>query len=178
MAAHGKATTVAELVLDDPRAGVTAAPNLDPLTKARYGDAALPANAAAEAGRYSTTGDMIKSRMSNLVKGAGFVGEGGNTPLTDQGDILTRSARATLDLRSEVYRGIHHKSDVVKSLNPGFLSQFGALATALQQPSMLEMFAQLPGGGDVLKSFTAGNLGLPGALYGNVPFNLLAPTRL
>lgn len=150
------------LTVDDPRKGVKAAPNMDPLTKARYGD--MPGDPATEASRYSTTGDMITGRMKQLVKGAGFVGEGGNMPLTDQGDILTRSAQATVDLRTEVYRGLHHKSEVVKSLNPGFLSQFGALSTALQQPSMYEMFGALPGGADVLKSFTAGNLGLPGAL--------------
>lgn len=164
------------MIADDPRAGVKAAPSLDPLTKARYGD--MPGNAASEASRYSTTGDMITSRMKQLVKGAGFVGEGGNMPLTDQGDILTRTAQATVDLRTEVHRGLHRKSEVVKSLNPGFLGQFGALATALQQPSMYEMFGALPGGSEVLKSFTASNLGLPGALYGNVPFNLMSPVRL
>lgn len=125
--------------------------------------------AGQEATQYSSTGDMIKARMPDLVKGAGLAPKGGNTLLTDQSDILTRSAQATLDIRSETARGIHAKSSVVKSLRPSFLSQFGHLATALQQPSMLELFSALPGGADVIKSFTAGNLGLPGAVYGNVP---------
>jgi hypothetical protein len=144
--------------------------------------AALTGQVAAEAGatasRYSTTGDMIKARMPQLVKGAGLASQGGNTLLTDQGDILTRSAQAALDIRVETARGFQARASVVKSLSPSFLSQFGHLATALQQPSMAELFSALPGGADVFKSFTAGNLGLPGAVYGNTPFNLLAPSRL
>ena len=65
-------------------------------------------------------------------------------------------------------------------LNPSWLSQFGALKTALDQPSMAESMARAlsPYLGvatpDLVRSFTAGNLGL-GSVYGLTPFNLLAP---
>jgi hypothetical protein len=124
----------------------------------------VAAQAAAEASRFSTTGDMIKARMPELVKGAGLASKGGNTVLSDQADILTRSAQATLDIRTETRRGLQNKSSVVKSLNQGFLTQFGHLATALAQPSIGEQlasaFGSIPGGTDAAKSFTAGNLGI------------------
>jgi hypothetical protein len=107
---------------------------------------------------------MIKGRMPDLVKGAGLAPKGGNTVLTDQGDILTRASRATLALRGETAQGYRAKSHVVKSFKPDFLSQFGALRTALEEPSigeqMAKALASIPGAGDVAKSFTAGNLGI------------------
>ena len=57
------------------------------------------AEAAADASTYSSTGEMIKGRMPELVKGAGFAPKDGNTPLTDQTDILRRASQASLDLR-------------------------------------------------------------------------------
>jgi hypothetical protein len=141
----------------------------------------VAAQAGAEASRYSSTGEMIKARMPDLVKGAGLAAKGGNTLLTDQADILTRSAQATLDIRAATNQGFADKRGVVKSLNPSFLSQHGYLATALSQPSLgdqlSQVFAAMPGGADAYKSFTAGNLGI-GSIYGNTPFNLLAPSRL
>ena len=93
------------------------------------------AQAASEATRYNKTGEMIAARMPDLVKGAGLAPKGGNTLLTDQSDILTRSAQASLDIRTETARGFASKSSVVKSLNKGFLDQFGYLRTALEMPS-------------------------------------------
>ena len=151
-------------VVEDPRQGVSAEQTLDPLTAQRYGTAANPADAASAAGSFSTTGDMIKGRMPDLVKGAGLAQKGGNTVLSDPGDILTRSAQATLALRMETAQGYRAKSSVVKSFKGDFLSQFGALRTALEAPSLGEQmasaFAGMPGGADVAKSFTAGNLGI------------------
>ena len=121
------------------------------------------AQAAAEATRYSATGEMIKSRMPDLVKGAGLAPKGGNQLLTDQSDILTRSAQAALDVRVETQRGFLDKRSVVKSMSPSFLSQFGYLATALNQPSIGEQLQQFMGAvasPDVVRSFTAGNLGI------------------
>ena len=135
------------------------------------------AQAANEAARYSKTGEMIAARMPDLVKGAGLAPKGGNTLLTDQADILTRSAQASLDIRTETARGFSRKSDVVKSMNPSFLSQFGYLRTALEMPSVgeqLQNFMSAVASPDVVRSFTAGNLGI-GSVYGNTPFNLLAP---
>lgn len=135
------------------------------------------AQAASEAGRYSKTGEMIAARMPDLVKGAGLAPKGGNTLLTDQSDILTRSAQASLDIRTETARGFASKSSVVKSLSPSFLSQFGYLRTALEMPSVgeqLQSFMSTVASPDVVRSFTAGNLGI-GSVYGNTPFNLLAP---
>ncbi len=138
-----------------------------------------------EAGKYFSqgSGKMIAGRMPDLVKGAGFVGPGGNEPLTDRTDILTRASTASLDLRLATNEGFTNKSAVVSSLNQGWLNERGALKTALTQPSIMDQLAGIvsliPGGNDALKeyaakSFTAGNLGI-GSVYGNVPFNLLAP---
>jgi hypothetical protein len=131
------------------------------------GDAAktVPATAGAEASRYSRTGDMIKARMPDLVKGAGFAPKGGNMPLTDLSDITTRASQATLDLRTETWRGYNARADVVqKGFRADFLNQFGYLKTALSAPSLMEQIGALvggmPGGAEALKSWTAGNLGI------------------
>lgn len=138
------------------------------------------AGAAAEAPRYSRTGDMLKNKMTDLVKGAGFVGNG-NSPLSDPTVVTTKAHQATMELRSETHRGYTNRGSVVKSMNPGFLDQFGTLKTALTMPSVGEQISQvlggMPGGADALKSFTAGNLGI-GTVSGLVPFDLLAPSRL
>lgn len=138
------------------------------------------AGAAAEAPRYSRTGDMLKNKMTDLVKGAGFVGNG-NAPLGDPSVVTTKAHQATMELRSEVHRGYTNRASVVKSMDSGFLNQFGNLKTALTMPSVGEQISQvlggMPGGADALKSFTAGNLGI-GTVSGLVPFDLLAPSRL
>jgi hypothetical protein len=138
------------------------------------------ASAAAEAPRYSRTGDMLKNKMTDLVKGAGFVGNG-NSPISDPTMVTTKAHQATMELRSETHRGYTNRGSVVKSMNPGFLDQFGNLKTALTMPSVGEQIQQvlgsMPGGADALKSFTAGNLGI-GTVSGLVPFDLLAPSRL
>lgn len=134
-----------------------------------------------EAQKYSQAGDAIKATMTTLVKGAGMAKIGGNTPLEDMRDITVRAHQATLDLRTSTYQGYQDRTSVVKSMNQGFLNQFGYLKTALNTPSIGEqlgqLFQSLPGGGDAFKSFTAGNLGI-GSVYGLVPFDLLAPSRL
>ena len=132
----------------------------DPLTTALYGDAAQPL-AQHELARSSTTGDAIRSAMPELVKGAGLAHRGGNTVLTDPGKISVLAAQAAVDLRSATRQGFANKSSVVKSFNPGFLSQFGALQTALTAPSIAEQIGQVLGqlNPDLTRSFTAGNLG-------------------
>jgi hypothetical protein len=136
---------------------------------------AIQQMAQGEAARHSHTTEVYKNVMPDLVKGAGFAPKGGNAPLTDQSDIMTRAAQATVDLRSETYRGFRSKSSVIKGMNPAFLEKYGALKTALEAPSILDqvgsMISMLPGGQDALKSFTAGNLGV-GSVYGLVPFDL------
>jgi hypothetical protein len=123
---------------------------------------------------------MLKAKMTDLVKGAGFVGNG-NTALSDASVVTTKAHQATMELRAETHRGYANRASVVKSMNPGFLDQFGTLKTALNMPSVGEQISQLvgsmPGGADALKSFTAGNLGI-GTVSGLVPFDLLAPSRL
>lgn len=142
---------------------------------------AAQADLVGVAQRYSTTGDAIKASMATLVKGAGMAKIGGNTPLSNERDITVRAHQATLDLRTSTYQGINDRQSVVKSMNSGFLNQFGNLKTALTTPSLGEQLSQLvgmlPGGTEALKSFTAGNLGI-GSVYGLVPFDLLAPSRL
>lgn len=138
------------------------------------------AEAARTAKRYSNTGDMLKARMPFMVKGAGYAGDG-NMPLSDHTQVQTKASQAALDLRVETSRGYSSKADVVKGMNPDFLNQFGNLKTALTAPSLGEqlgqILGQMPGGADAMKSFTAGNLGI-GTVYGLVPFDLLAPSRL
>ncbi len=138
------------------------------------------AKAAAEAPRYGRSGDMLKAKMTDLVKGAGFVGNG-NAPLSDASVVTTKAHQATMELRAETHRGYTNRASVVKSMNSGFLDQFGNLKTALTMPSVGEQIQQvlgsMPGGTDALKSFTAGNLGI-GTVSGLVPFDLLAPSRL
>lgn len=135
--------------------------------------------AASQASRYSRTGDMLKARMPEMVKGAGFVGNG-NTPLSDPLQITTKAHQAAMELRTETYRGYQNRASVVKSLNGDFLNQFGNLKTALSMPSVGEQLQQIVGAignPDLTRSFTAGNLGI-GTVSGLVPFDLLAPSRL
>ena len=162
----------------DPREGVVAEQTLDPLTAARYGTAAQPINGG-DAAQFSSTGEMLKGRMPDLVKGEGLATKGGNQVLSNPGEILNKAARATLALRTSTAEGFTRKSSVVQSFKPDFLNQFGALRTALEAPSLGEQIGQMFGaaGGDVAKSFTAGNLGIS-SIYGLTPFNLLAPSRL
>lgn len=159
----------------------------DILTESAPAGASAPADpsavardTAAIASRYNSTGDIIKARMPELVKGAGYA-LGSNAPLSDGMEIITKAHQATLDLRTETYKGYTDKPSVVKGMNPDFLAQRGYLKTALTAPSIGEQLSQLvgllPGGSDALKSFTAGNLGI-GSVYGLVPFDLLAPSRL
>ena len=119
-------------------------------------------DAASEASRYSRTGDMLKARMPEMVKGAGFVGNG-NTPLTDPLQITTKAHQAAMELRTETHRGYTNRASVVKSLNGDFLNQFGNLKTALSAPSIGDQLQQIVGAvasPDLARSFTAGNLGM------------------
>jgi len=170
----------------DPRQGLGTAgvPNSDSLTQGLYGQAAGPV-------RFDNTGasdigEAIKSRMPELVNGAGMAFKGGNQPLTNYSDIMTRSAQAAMDIRMSTYQGFRSKRATVDSLNQRWLDDFCAFKTALTMPSLMEQMSDLvsllPGGGEAVKayankSFTAGNLGI-GSVYGLTPFNLLAPSRL
>jgi hypothetical protein len=164
---------VATAIADADLKQGAAAPPPDQLTKALYGDAARPDFGTAQ---YSGSSEALVGKMTHLVKGAGFAGEGGNAPLTDQGDISRRAFDATISLRAATREGVWSKSTVSKSFNPDFLGRFGALRLALEAPSQLEFLSQVASP-DVIRSFTAGNLGI-GSSYGLVPFNLLAPSRL
>jgi len=165
-------------LLEDIRPDGTPQPGTDALTTALYGLSAQPVSQA-DIAQHNTTGDALKSLMPDLVKGAGFAPKGGNQPLSDPTDITLRASEAATKLRLSVRQGFSAKSDVVKSFNPGFMSQFGALQTALSAPSVGEQVAQVLGqmNPDLTRSFTAGNLGI-GSVSGLTPFNLLAPSRL
>lgn len=142
------------------------------------GTGAASREAARDAANVNRSGDMLKSRMPALVKGAGYIGNG-NGPLTDEMQIMTKSHQAAMDLRVETSRGYNRRADVVKGLNSDFLNQHGFLKTALSAPSVAEQVQQILGvaSPDLARSFTAGNLGI-GAISGLVPFDLLAPSRL
>lgn len=172
------------------------APQADQLTTGLYGGAL---QTGGDGSRYNSTAEMIKGRMPDLVKGAGLAHKGGNMPLSNHSQIMTKAAQASMDIRLETARGFGAKSQVVGSLNQGWLNSFGALKTALTMPSLGEELAAvlsyMPGGPEALqkfaearaynalasaglgKSFTAGNIGI-GSIYGLTPFNLLAPSRL
>ncbi len=147
------------LEAENPVQGTTAPPP-DALSAALYGDAAQPPSHASLA-QQGTTGKALMSAMPDLVKGAGFATKGGNAPLSNPTDITLRAQQATIDLRAATWQGFTQKSSVVKSMNDGFLGQFGALRTALTAPSIVEQVAQLLGQAnpDITRSFTAGNLG-------------------
>ena len=165
-------------LLEDIRPDTAPAAGQDALTSALYGRSAQPVSQA-DIAQHNTTGDALKSLMPDLVKGAGFACKGGNQPLSDPTDITLRASEAATKLRLSVRDGFSNKSSVVKSFNPGFMSQFGALQTALSAPSVGEQVAQVLGqlNPDLTRSFTAGNLGI-GSVSGLTPFNLLAPSRL
>jgi hypothetical protein len=165
-----KVRSVATAIADADLAQGAIAPPPDQLTKALYGDAARPDLSTS---RYNNSGEALVGKMTHLVKGAGFAGEGGNTPLTNQADINRRAFEATVGLRAATREGVWSKSTVTKSFNPDFLGRFGALRLALESPSLPEMLGRIASP-DVMRSFTAGNLGI-GSSYGLVPFNLLAP---
>src|ERR1700752_495639 len=126
------------------------------------GDLSAPAREAEKlAGSARGTGDILKARMPQLVKGTvDPAAKPGERDL----DIMMKAHQATLDLRTKTYRGYNDKASVVKGMNGDFLSQRGYLKTALNAPSVMEQVEQLvnllPGGSDALKSFTAGNLGI------------------
>jgi hypothetical protein len=134
-------------------------------------------------GRSEGTAKMMAGRMPDLVKGAGFVGPGANKPLDNYSEISQRGAEAMISLRTETWSGFNNKAATVNSLNQNWLNGYGAFKTALNQMSPVDyinaIVKNLPGGGEAIsaayKSFTAGNLGLPGTVSGLTPFNLLAP---
>lgn len=136
----------------------------------------VAAEAETEANRYFSKGTsaMIAGRMPELVKGAGFVGPGGNKPLDNWSEINTKAAQASLDIRAETWKGFNSKRQVVSELNQGWLNDFGGLKTAMLQMSPKDyidaIVANMPGGGDALaavsKSFTAGNLGIGSVFTG------------
>lgn len=135
--------------------------------------------AEAQAGQFFSkgTGAMIAGRMPELVKGAGFVGVGGNQPLSNYNEISTKASQAAIDIRLSTWNGFRSKSAVVGSLNQGWLNDFGALKTAMMQMSPKDyidaVMSNLPGGSEAIKavadkSFTAGNLGI-GSVSGLTP---------
>jgi len=137
----------------------------DVLTESPAGaalDLSAPAREAEmQAVRSGTSGDVLKARMPQLVKGS--VDPYAPTDRQNM-DVMMKAHQATLDLRTETYRGYNDKTSVVKGMSSDFLNQRGYLKTALSAPSVAEQVQQLvgllPGGADALKSFTAGNLGI------------------
>lgn len=143
-------------------------------------DPGIQEMAQGSASQHTRTASAFKSLMPDLVKGAGYRGPGGHKPLDDQLEITARATKATLDVRTATAAGYRSKGAVLKSMNPTFLAKYGALAAALSQPSLgdqLQNFMGAVANPDVVRSFTAGNIGI-NSVYGLTPFNLLAPSRL
>ena len=133
---------MAELLTENPSAGVTPPPP-DALSQALYGDAAQPINQAKSSPSRAPPARPSWPPCPTSRKGAGFATKGGNQPLTDATQITLRAQQAATDLRAATYQGFNSKSSVVKSMNDGFLNQFGALRTALTAPSIEVVLAQV-----------------------------------
>lgn len=131
--------------------------------------------------QYDRARDAITARMPQLVKGAGFVQPGGNTPLSDSTEILTRAMEAEKALYRATKAGIERPEAVKAGLNPSFTANYGAFLGATPQAATMnrwadELTAQLSAiiGKDIGKNFsTTSPLN-----SGFVPFDLLAPSRL
>jgi len=121
---------------------------------------------AASASRRTGYEGFFTTKAKSLVKGAGHLTTG--SPLTDEGQILTKSHQAILDVRTSAYDGANNTDNVMQGISDDFWNASPARG--------MKMMAQQ--GSDIRKSFTATNQGLAGVPYGLVPFDLLAPSRL
>jgi hypothetical protein len=122
--------------------------------------------ANASAARRSGYEGFFTTKAKSLVKGAGHLTTG--MPLSDEGEIITKSHQAILDVRTSAFKGANYTEDVIGGISNDFWNATPARG--------LKMMAQQ--GSDLRKSFTATNLGNSGVPYGLVPFDLLAPSRL
>ena len=129
-------------------------------------DVSQVSNDAASASRRTGYEGFFTTKAKSLVKGAGHLTTG--SPLTDEGQILTKSHQAILDVRTSAYDGAHNTENVMQGISDDFWNAAPARG--------MKMMAKQ--GADLTKSFTATNQGLNGVPYGLVPFDLLAPSRL
>ena len=135
-------------------------------------DAVLDKAVAESGGDYQAA---LADRMPDLVKGAGFAA-GGTKPLTDQGEILDRSAALAGAIIKSV-KTSHHEPTLVKGMNPVFAKEFGVFGMGMadfsQQAEMTQVVSQMAQ--QVLgKTITTASP----LSTSFVPYDLLAPTKL
>ena len=149
-----------------------------------------PGMGGSSAGSASAFGERVARRSDyegtmttltkSLVKGVGHITNDGR-PLNEgvhSTQILSKSHQAILDTRAAAFDGRWNSADTVSRINPELWrqapQQYKGLGMQLNNDAEVRKSQDAALG----KSFTAGNLGLNGAPYGLVPFDLLAPSRL
>ena len=131
--------------------------------------------------RHSRARDAVTSRMPALVKGAGMAVPGGNTPLTDSREILTRAMDAEKALYQATLAGVMSPETVKAGLNPAFTQAHGLFLGQTPQSAAFNRWAT-----DIESKLSAilgtdlgRNFSTTSPLSsGFVPFDLLAPSRL
>src|SRR6266704_6467239 len=149
-----------------------------------------PGMGGSSAGSASAFGERVARRSDyegtmttltkSLVKGVGHITNDGR-PLNEGAhstQILSKSHQAILDTRAAAFDCRWNSADTVSRINPELWKQapqrYQGLGMQLRNDAEVRKSQDIALG----KSFTAGNLGLNGAPYGLVPFDLLAPSRL
>lgn len=130
-----------------------------------------------QVGSYSSAGDYLMTKMLSAVKGKGFAVPGGNKPLTDGTEIFNTAFAAKAALMDSTRRSHRNPSEVMKSLNPDFMNQFGMFALGaglgggMNQSALNDIQTALAELGK--------NVTLTSPLSsGIVPYDLVAPSRL
>ena len=141
------------------------------------GDASAFGERVARRSDYEGT---MTTLTKSLVKGVGHITNDGR-PLSDgvhSTQILSKSHQAILDTRAAAFDGRWNSSGTAARINPELWRQAPQQYKGLGMQLVNDAETRKAMDATTGKSFTAGNLGLNGAPYGLVPFDLLAPSRL
>lgn len=135
----------------------------------------------ADASKYSRARDAVTARMPSLVKGASMAMPGGNTPLSDSREILTRAMEAEKALFRATMDGILNPVAVKAGLNPSFTQAHGLFLSQTPQSAAFNRYAENLESrlSQILGTDLGRNFSTTSPLAsGFVPFDLLAPSRL
>lgn len=149
------------------------------------GEAVTPPDVNGETKWFTTANDTLTNRLPELMKGVGYARPGGNTPLTDEKELLSRAFDANKSLRASVRKSHTDPQSVVAGINPAFSSQFGAFTAAMGMPGQNPMAQMAKQVGDILTEHLGKNITLNSPLAssalgsaGFVPYDLVSPSRL
>lgn len=147
---------------------------------------------------YNQASDALAGKMHQAVKGAGYAGYGqgvfdsrnktyvkGIAPMDDgDPDTFKLAFAATKALRTSVRKSFKNPKQVMKGMNPNFLSQFGSFMAAMDAPGggsnawatqliqqVEQAFASIGKNINLTVPLTATTQGL-------VPYDLVNPSRL